>query len=310
MRRPPGPLGDVVLKVEEYRLIRELFGERIGVYFGPEARGSIERRLRERLLARGHQSFLEYYQFLKWSPQAGDEWQAAVELLTTHETYFFREAYQLRAFQEEVLPIFAQRNHAERRLGIWSAGCSTGEEVYTLALIVLESRLFEGWDVRVYGSDISRRCVAAARRGIYGPSAFRTTSDERRRAFVAPAEAAVGETPSQPPRSQEPLSVIEPVRAMCHFGQMNLLDEEKTRLVGKVDVAFCRNVLIYLDLAARRRVIDILYDRLVGGGILLLGHSESLLNVSTAFELLHLKDDLVYKKPSVKYPNRGGSPSP
>ena len=87
------------------------------------------------------------------------------------------------------------------------------------------------------------------------------------------------------------------MRELCHFGQMNLLDEERARVLGFADAIFCRNVLIYFDARARKAAIDMLYERLNPGGVLLLGHSESLLNVSTAFELLHLRDDLVYRKP-------------
>jgi chemotaxis protein methyltransferase CheR len=84
---------------------------------------------------------------------------------------------------------------------------------------------------------------------------------------------------------------------MCYFGQLNLMDSNKAGIVGRVDAVFCRNVLIYLDVRSRRKVIDCLYERLVPGGILFLGHSESLLNVTTAFELVHLSEDLVYRKP-------------
>jgi chemotaxis protein methyltransferase CheR len=285
MRRADG----VVLRGDEYRLIRELFADRFGIQLAPEARMSVERRLRERLGVRGHASFLEYYQFLKWNPAAGEEIDEAVELLTTHETYFFREDYQLRAFRDELLPMLAELAKTRRRLAIWSAGCSTGEEAYTIAIIVRESGLFEGWDVRVYGSDVSKRCVAAARRGVYGPGAFRTTPDASRDAYFV--------------RKSDGFHVVDAIRAMCHFGQVNLLDDERTRLVGRVDAIFCRNVLIYLEQSARRRVIDMFQERLFPGGVLLLGHSESLLNVSTAFELLHLREDLVYKKPLGNYPS-------
>jgi chemotaxis protein methyltransferase CheR len=137
--------------------------------------------------------------------------------------------------------------------------------------------------VRVYGSDIARRCVTAARRGVYPESSFRVTRDEVRRAFFH-------ERP-------DGWHVADPIRSLCHFGQMNLLDDDRSRVFGKADAIFCRNVLIYFDPRARRTAIEVLYDRLNPGGVLLLGHSESLLNVSTAFELLHLRDDLVYRKP-------------
>jgi chemotaxis protein methyltransferase CheR len=182
--------------------------------------------------------------------------------------------------------MFAERARSRKRLAIWSAGCSTGEEAYTIAMLVHSSGLFprdDGWDVRVYGWDISKRCVAAARRGVYRESSFRaTTADIRARYFEERPEG---------------VRIREPIRQMCHFGQMNLLATERSRILGRADVVFCRNVLIYFDPHARASVIDSFHDRLYPGGVLLLGHSESLLNVTTAFELLHLRDDLVYRKP-------------
>jgi len=183
---------------------------------------------------------------------------------------------------------------SRRRLQVWSAGCSTGEEAYTIAMLILESGLFDptqGWELRVHGSDLSKKCIAAARRGVYGSASFRATSDEARARWFVPVGGGPGASaPTQ-------YGVAPAARALCHFAQMNLLDEERTHLVGRCDVIFCRNVVLYFDAAARRRVIEMFYDRLVPGGVLLLGHAESLLNVSTAFELLHLKEDLVYRKP-------------
>src|SRR5262249_1891610 len=147
----------------EYRLLRDLVSERLGIWFGPESRSSLERRLRERLGVCGLTSFADYYQLLKYSPLGAEEWDEAAELLPTHETYFFREDYQLRAFSQELLPMLAAR--PRRRIQVWSAGCSTGEEAYTIAILMLESSLFDttrGWEVRVYGSDLSKKCIAAA----------------------------------------------------------------------------------------------------------------------------------------------------
>ena len=284
-RRPFGGWagGEPPLKPDDYRLIRDLVRDRLGVWFGPEQRASLERRLRERLTVRGVSSFGDYYQLLRYGTLAADEWEEASDLLTTHETYFFREDYQLRAFSNELLPMFAERSKG-KRLHVWSAGCSSGEEAYTIAMLVLESSLFEGAsDIRIYGSDLSRRCIKEARYGVYPPSSFRTTSDTAKKRWFAREAGGFGVAPA--------------VRTLCHFGQMNLLDGERTSLVGRCDVIFCRNVMLYFDPAARRRVIDMFYERLVPGGVLLLGHAESLLNVSTAFELLHLSEDLVYRKP-------------
>ena len=283
---------DARLRPDEFRLLRDLVNGYAGIYFGDEALPILERRLKERLTALGISRFNEYYQFLKFSSGATSELDEAIDLLTTNETYFFREDYQLRAFRKEVLPVLAADAASRRRLSIWSAGCSTGEEVYTIAILIAESGLFNGWDVRVYGSDISRRCVAAARRGIYGASAFRAVGPEVKRAYFM--DRADGS------------HVIDRIRQNCHFGHLNLMDTERIRVVGRVDAVFCRNVLIYFDQRSRKKVIDMFYERLIPGGFLFLGHSESLLNVSTAFELVHLSEDLVYRKPLISMPVRSG----
>jgi chemotaxis protein methyltransferase CheR len=288
------PFGDAItLRPDEFRLLRDLFATRTGLYFGPEARYALERRLRERLLVLKLTTFAEYHHYLRFGLHASQEWDEALDLLTTNETYFFREERQLRAFQNEILPMLYREARARRRLVVWSAGCATGEETYTIGVLIHGSGLFprerlgtageRGWEVRVYGSDISRRCVAAARRGVYAESSFRATPSDVRRAFFQ-------ERP-------DGWHVSESIRSLCHFGHMNLLDDDRSRVFGKADAIFCRNVLIYFDARARKNAIEVLYERLNPGGVLLLGHSESLLNVSTAFELLHLRDDLVYRKP-------------
>ncbi len=307
MPRSPASGDAIVLKPDEFRLLRDLFAARTGLHFGPESRFVLERRLRERLVVLKLQCFADYHHYLRFDARAADEWDEAVDLLTINETYFFREDRQLRGFQEELLPMMHALTQPRRRLMIWSAGCSTGEEAYSIAILVHQCDLFlprrsmpletafspvalapsagepRPWDVRIYGSDISRRCVAAARRGTYGQASFRATPDAVRRNCFRP--------------SSDGWRVVDPIRELCHFGQMNLLDEDRLRILGRADIIFCRNVLIYFDAKARKTAIDVLYKRLNPGGVLLLGHSESLLNVSTAFELLHLKEDLVYRKP-------------
>lgn len=273
------------IRLEEFRLLRDLINDFCGISFQDDARYLLERRLRERLTALGMSDYGEYYQHLRYHPDAKAEIERAVELLTTNETYFFREDYQLAAFRNEILPDLRARaeERGHRRLALWSAGCSTGEEVYTLAIIIAHTGLFEGWDIRIFGNDISRRVLHTARRAIYGHSSFRAMPREYERYFT---------------RVPEGLQVDARVRSMCHFGHLNLLAGDRAAIVGKVDAIFCRNVLIYFDPSSRSRVIDTFYQRLVPGGYLLLGHSESLLNVSTAFELVHLKGDLVYRRPA------------
>jgi chemotaxis protein methyltransferase CheR len=273
------------LGFEEFRLIRELILKYCGVVLTDDQRGFVERRLRERLAFLGISDFRGYYRYLRFDPAGPQEIEDAAESITTHETYFFREDYQLRAFRDELLTGLYDARRGARRIAIWSAGCSTGEEPYTLAMLLLEAGIPRGWDVRIFGSDLSRRVIAHARRGVYGPSSFRACPDRYRQQFFRPG----------PDGGYE---VSREVRALCHFGQLNLVDAARVALIGKLDVIFCRNVLIYLEPSAKRAVVDQFYRRLSPGGVLLLGHSESLLSMTTAFEPVVLSSDLVYKRPA------------
>ncbi|GAB5547609.1 MAG: protein-glutamate O-methyltransferase CheR [Sandaracinaceae bacterium] len=275
------------LQPEEFRLLRELINRFCGMTFSDDAQYVFERRLRDRVRELGLDDYTQYYHHLLYHPNAKAEMEAAVDALVTNETYFFREDYQLRAFRYEVLPQLREQLEAEGRksLTLWSAGCSTGEEVYTLAILVEDSKLFEGWDVRIFGNDISRRVLAVARRATYSASSFRAMPPEYEQYFL---EAPHGR------------QVVPHIRGMCHFGHLNLLDRDRSALIGRADAVFCRNVLIYFDERARSRVIDTFYERLYPGGYLFLGHSESLLNSTTAFELVHLSTDMVYRRPRTK----------
>jgi len=272
-----------VMTHAEYRLLRELVYEHCGLSFAEDMRHVVERRLAPRLVLHGLSSFTAYHRFLRYDASCRAELEAAAEVLTTNETYFYREPHQLRAFSEEILPALARENRAGRRLRIWSAGCSTGEEVYTIAILLLKSGLFGGWDIDVFGSDIARRVLAVARAGAYGPHAFRAPEAEALKPWF---RAEGGKW-----------LVRDEVRRLASFGHLNLLDEGMLSLVQEVDVILCRNVIIYFDLAARCRVLRAFHDRLRPGGHLLLGHSESLLNVTADFQLVHLRNDLVYRKP-------------
>lgn len=275
---------------DETRLLVEAIQEHCGVTLSINSGFFLERRLSSRLDALGLSSYLDYYQYLRYDPAGPREMEELIERITTHETYFFREQYQLEALSEEILPRLATRLERSRRIQVWSAGCSTGEEVYTIAMLLLESGLFKGWNIRVMGSDISRKVLATARAAVYGENSFRTTSPQLRRKYFV-------ETGGR-------WTVREDVRSMCSFGQLNLISTERFRVLGPQDVIFCRNVLMYLSQEARHRVVEAFYDRLTPGGYLLLGHSESLLNVTTRFDLAHLQKDLVYRKPlSAKPPS-------
>ena len=285
------------LRQEDFRLLRDLVNRQSGMFFDDSSMFVFERRLRERVRALGLSEFTAYYHYLRYHPGGPAELEDAIEALVTNETYFFREEYQLKAFRRDVLPDIKKRGEerGQRRVLVWSAGCSSGEEAYTLAILLHRSGLFDGWDVRVFGNDISRRVLAFARRGIYGPSSFRAMPPEYDEHFVYDPDTGGRR-------------VHQRIRAMCQFGHLNLLDRERSSLLGRVDAIFCRNVLIYFDTESRKKVIETFYDRLQPGGHLFLGHSESLLSVSTAFELAHLSSDMVYRKPVERFSRRAPPP--
>ena len=272
------------MSTEEFRLIRDLINEYCGIFFADDVKFVVHRRLAPRLHALGLRSFSEYYRHLRYDPGRRAEYEEIVERITTNETYFFREAYQLDAFRDEILPeVAARRRAGGKRLTVWSAGCASGEEAYTVAILVLESGLFEPHQVHIFGNDISRRVLQVARKGIYGRASFRQTDDRYLRRYFREVPGGY--------------QVRDEVRALVAFGQINLIDLDGVALLPEVDVIFCRNVLIYFDTESRKRAVGTFHSKLGRGGYLLLGHSESLMNLSTAFELCHLKNDLVYRKP-------------
>jgi chemotaxis protein methyltransferase CheR len=275
----------IIMTKEEFRLIRDLVYNYCGIFFQDDVLYLLERRLNARLSEHSLSSFSEYYRFLRYNPKRGQELEKIVELLTTNETYFFREDYQLRAFSDELLPELVRQRERLKRLRIWSAGCSTGEEAYTIAMLILEFGKLRGWDVEVFANDISRKVIQVARKGIYGKSSFRSTDSYYLKKYFKEVDGGY--------------QINEDVRSLVSFGQLNLLDDEMLQLISGVDVIFCRNVLIYFNKSARLRVIGTFFEKLNDRGFLLLGHSESLMNVSTDFELVHLRNDLVYRKPSI-----------
>jgi chemotaxis protein methyltransferase CheR len=279
------------LSEEEFRLIRDLIYNHCGLYFDADSKYLLDRRLLPRLAQHSLAGFREYYQFLKYDRRKDEEIADIMDILTTNETYFFREGFQLRAFTDEILPELMQLKQRDKALRIWSAGCSTGEEPYTIAMLMLELGCFQGWRIEIVGSDISQRVVQHARKGIYGKSSFRATEQRYLDRFFSEAEGGY--------------RINDEVRELVTITHMNLFDANRLALLGKMDVIFCRNVIIYFDNDSKMRIIESFYNTLRGGGYLLLGHSESLMNISTAFALKHLKNDMVYQKSG---PNLCGAP--
>lgn len=276
----------IELLEEDYRLLRDLIYEYSGLYFDDQSKFLFEKRLVNSIRRRQLKDFREYYYFLKYDPKREEEMANVIDVLATHETYFFREMPQLQTLSEEILPEIKKRKESEGRkiLRIWSAGCSTGEEPYTISILLLESKLFDEWKVEVFGSDISQRVLQTARKGAYQKSAFRSTDPYYINKYFDHDGTGYG------------YKISDKVKEKVIFGCLNLIDRDKTALINSLDIILCRNVLIYFDRNARKRVIDTFHNKLEDKGFLLLGHSESLINLSNAFALRHFKHDMVYQK--------------
>jgi chemotaxis protein methyltransferase CheR len=277
---PVIPLPDDV-----FRLLRDFIHGYCGIYFDDGSKFLLERRLSRRLEQHRLKSFEEYYHFLRYDRKREDELVILIDNLTTNETYFFRESPQLRAFSEEILPGLRETLADRKVLRIWSAGCSTGEEPYTIAILLLESGdWWRDWQIEILGSDINQRVLRTARKGVYKKNAHRATSPAMlAKYFVADEKGD--------------FRIIDKVKELVSFSSLNLLDPYKTSLISSMDIIFCRNVIIYFDREAKKKVIESFYQKLRDGGYLLLGHSESLINISNAFVLRTLKNDMVYQKP-------------
>lgn len=266
----------------ERHLLADLLASACGFALREDMAFVAERRLAPRLEALGLADFSAYHRFLRFDPRGPEELELAIDLLVPHETYFFREAHQLGVFMEEVLPVLEERTGGGR-VSVWSAGCATGEEPYTLAML-LGDRAFPQGPVDVLGTDLSKKALAQARQAEYGGASLRAATPEQLARYF-------DLLPSGRHR------VKARFRELVRFGQLNLLDGRGAALLPRFDAIFCRNVLIYFDVATRRRVVDLFFERLTPGGVLLLGHSENLLSLTTRFEIVQLQGDLVYRRP-------------
>jgi chemotaxis protein methyltransferase CheR len=276
------PEGGPRMNAEEFRLFRDLTHDYCGIYFQDDSQQLVERRLVPRMAARSLPSWSEYYRFLRYHPNRKEELEEIVERVTTNETYFFREPAQLQAFIEEIVPDLMARKSV-KKIRIWSAGCSSGEEAYSIAMLLEESGWYDHAAFEIFASDINQQVLAKARKGHYRENAFRATQPTlREKYFRREADGS--------------WHIRDEIRNRVSFGRLNLYDEARVSLLGHLDVVFCRNVIIYFDDASKKVVVNNFYNRLIDGGYLLLGHSESLISLSTQFKLRHLKNDMVYQK--------------
>ena len=274
--------------------IRDLIYRVAGIFHPDNKFRLLQDRCGRRMKELRVKTLREYYEWLTIRPLRQTELIALLNEITIGETCFFRNPPQLDAFCRIVIPGIleakAEANARQRRLRIWSAGCSTGEEAYTLRMSLLDEAASQlnSWVVEILATDLNERSLAHARGARYGDHSTRNVSSIHQQKYFLP--------------SGDRLRVNPVVRANVTFSRLNLSDDPRMTLVNNIDVIFCCNVLIYFDLASKRRVIQHFFDNLLPHGYLFLGHSESLFGVSDAFRLVHLPGTTAYVKRALSLP--------
>lgn len=263
MPMPLGPCGPETIFDVEYDQVRSLLHRKVGIALGPNKQALVCGRLYKRVQALGLESYGDYFSLIARADQSA-ELQTAVDLLTTNETYFYREHQHFDVLRS----LARQAVGRSSSFKVWSAASSSGEEVYTLAM-VLQCLVDEGADFRwdVMGSDVSRRMLACAARGVYTEDRVQRLPSKLLRRYCLRGTGP----------SRGTVLVHSTLRERVRFEAINLV--EPLPVLGPFDAVFLRNVLIYFDLATKRRVVDAVMATLKPGGSLFVGLAESLTGV-------------------------------
>jgi chemotaxis protein methyltransferase CheR len=278
------PTAVVKMSDREFDALRTIIYERSGIHFQDSKRYVLESRLSRRLEELELESFDQYVQFLSMGPYQMDEFQEMFNRITINETSFFRNQPQLDVFEGIVLTKLLESRASTKRLRIWSAACSSGEEPYSLAMMIHRTmgvRLTD-WRIEILGTDISQKVLDQAATGRYSSFSFRSVSPMVVKRYFTEDAGMFQLDPT--------------IRSMVTFEALNLKDTMKAKRHGVWDVIFCRNVMIYFDDEMKRRCVQLFYDQLAKDGTLFIGHSESLRSTGVPFTQLNVPQAFAYEK--------------
>jgi len=276
----------MILALKDFATIRDEVYRQLGIYFEDSKVAFIQKRIEKRMETLRMDSFADYGFLLRFGDKKGHEIQALANLITTNETYMFREFEQLQAFADFCLPMILKplEKANDRRLRIWCAGCSSGEEAYTLAIILQEvMHDWRTWDLKIKATDVDQVRLDMARRATYDERSVKEVPPEYFDRHIKSLPAGY-------------FGIKPETAKLVEIEHLNLSDRMAMRAMRSFDFIFCRNVLIYFDDASRKAVVDHFYNSLKPGGFIFLGHSESIGRISTAFKLMRVGEHLVYRK--------------
>ncbi|HZN09912.1 MAG TPA: protein-glutamate O-methyltransferase CheR [Pyrinomonadaceae bacterium] len=272
---------NLVLPEGTSTLIRNLIHERTGMSFDNGKCDLLMDKLSPLVIERGFSSYLDYYYLLKYDETARPEWQNVMNALSVQETYFWREIDQVRALVQTLLP----QHHAQQGkspIRIWSAACATGEEPLTIAIALNEAGWFERASIQIMASDASSKAIDRAAKGVYRPRALRSLPLHLRDRYFEQTGAD--------------WRIRNDIHARIKWSIANLIDERQIAPLASADFIFCRNVFIYFSEDAIRRVVRSFAGFIRPPGYLFIGAAESLLRLSTDFNLTEVDDAFVYLK--------------
>ncbi len=279
---------EMMLTREEYVSLRDYIYEKSGIYFSEGKKYLLEMKLSSRLKALGMNTFESYHQFLRFGgDKARIEIPNLFDVITTNETSFFRNPQQLEAFKVIVRQTIqrgrtTRANHAP--IKIWSAACSTGEEPYSLSIVMYEllEHLKVDMPFTIYATDISVKTLELAEKAVYTRYSLRNTDEKTKQKYFV--------------EKDDNFILKDKLKENVRFEFMNLVDAGSYRKYHNIDMIFCRNVLIYFDEKKKRMVVDLLHDSLKSKGYLTIGHAESLHHISQRFTPVIFPGSCVYQR--------------
>lgn len=273
------------LRHEEYALINEFLAERFGLTFPEHKREILESRVRPRLAALGLKSYMDYYVLLQYNPNGGGELAQLARVVTNNESYFFRETHQFEALFQHGIEELKEDTALPGSLRFLCAGCSSGEEPYTLNIFSRENQYrMWGQSVAIDAFDLDDHRIAMAERAEYSQGSLRAVTEEQVSRYFTPG-------PSPGTRSLK-----SAFKLGVAFKVANILRPETYHQPIAYDALFCRNVLIYFSEPTLRKAIESFASCLRRGGLLFLGHSESIIGMTPLFEPVRLGDCIAYRR--------------
>jgi chemotaxis protein methyltransferase CheR len=271
---------------DELRRLAEFLYRRTGMVFTETKRYYVERRIAERMAATSNSTFSGYFAYLRGETHG--EVEHLINAFTVNETYFYREDHQLECLTKDLLRERLRGKAPGDSIRIWSVPCSTGEEPYSIAIWLLENwAQVDAYDIEIVGSDIDTRALEAATAGVFGKRALMRLTPQLIAKYFRQLD-------------EERWLILDDLRQSVQFCRVNIVETKETRPQGQFDVIFCRNVLIYFDDESRRIAAENLFDNLLPGGYICLGHTESMSRISPLFEVCRYSDAIVYRKPKGK----------